>query len=401
MCTICKGTNFLQVDASFCYPFCPTGYTGATNACSLSSEFAMHATFTEVDIGLRNLAGTNPIFETTAATTPVKYRGHHFDGTQHWRVKIDTPEEIFYLHHSFTIAAWVKIPTISADNAIFSKNKANPTATGEEDLLLFSVDANAALKLTLQDGTTALLAASTPNAQVTADTWAQLAAIVEYTQTLDTSGAIAIETGSLSTIKLLINSDYEMTVTGNYDEFFIDQFESRTSIGQEYDYTTTEVESKHLTGYIYDLIVYNVAKTVTWVQSRSQLCTCDSVPNTPCPDVDMDSTGTCISNCPIDTYGDSCDACHPTCGGNCVRDGDGVNCRLCDNRLCTKCETFDNPGTCFECVTFGITESLDCVCDATHVKKEPDWTCTCAPECTGCTTLDKYHCSTCEVGGFK
>jgi hypothetical protein len=107
---------------------------------------------------------------------------------------------------------------------------------------------------------------------------------------------------------------------------------------------------RYYSGFIYDLTIWNVAKDFAAdIQSTITLCDCDSGGITD----DACIANSCISTCAFGNFQDGavCTACDPTCNGNCVRSGDGVYCNLCDNMICTECDTFTSPGNCSTCAT--------------------------------------------------
>ena len=116
----------------------------------------LHAIFNEVDINLRNLADTEPVFVQKTSSLrplPVQGRGHYFDGATYWEVDTsETAPEIFYLHHRFTIAMWVKVLDATASPTLFSKNKATPSAENEENLLKFFVTDQQKLAISIDNG---------------------------------------------------------------------------------------------------------------------------------------------------------------------------------------------------------------------------------------------------------
>jgi len=161
-----------------CYTFCPTGYTAntGTNICDLVNQLALHATFTEVHIPMRNQASTNPTFvASTNAPLPLKGRGNYFDGSSYYTTDTAT----VYLHHSFAIIAWIKCPTINSNMIVFSKNKANTTVVGAENLLSLGLTTERRVTLEVEDGNTPLYSLVS-DTQVTLDTWTQIAVRVEY-----------------------------------------------------------------------------------------------------------------------------------------------------------------------------------------------------------------------------
>jgi hypothetical protein len=84
---------------------------------------------------------------------------------------------------------------------------------------------------------------------------------------------------------------------------------------------------------------------------------------------------------------ESCGDCTGDCESNCVRTGPAW-CGLCDNVLCTACNTF-SPDTCTACKDNASVISGDCVCNDTFgLTATPT-------DCASCHTL----CLHCSVGG--
>ena len=149
-CTTCRNGALLQTDAPFCYTFCPTGYTEA-QPCSLSNSEVITVDFLEISIDLRNLSASSVEFDIgDSRPTPLKGRGHNFNGSnQFWIVDTATP---LALHHSFTIAAWIKVDSFSTNHPIFSKNTDGSATLGAEDLLNFYIATDSTPTIRIADG---------------------------------------------------------------------------------------------------------------------------------------------------------------------------------------------------------------------------------------------------------
>ena len=128
-------------------------------SCSNVVDLALHARFTELHVALANYSESNTKFiQSNADKTPIplKFRGHYFDGARYWTV--DNGIEPFYLNTSFSLIAWIKCPSISTNMSVFSKNKVNPLAANEENLLNFQITTTNQIALGVNDGITPLYA---------------------------------------------------------------------------------------------------------------------------------------------------------------------------------------------------------------------------------------------------
>jgi len=129
---------------------------------------------------LRNQSSSSVEFDIgDSRPTPVKGRGHHFNASnQFWIVDSSTP---LTLHHSFTIAAWIKVDSFSGNHPIFSKNSSTASTTpGAEDLLNFYIATDATPTIRIADGTseTGLVSGNT----ITAATWVFVAGTLNYSE---------------------------------------------------------------------------------------------------------------------------------------------------------------------------------------------------------------------------
>jgi hypothetical protein len=183
----------------------------------------------------------------------------------------------------------------------------------------------------LSDGTTAITGKTGTNALTDGD-WTLVGVIVTYS-----TGA------GTTTIDLRQNVSGSESVTTAAGVFYIEHANSYTTIGAELD--NSYAEGILLTGYIYKLDVYNVAKTSA-LFSGAATATCSGGAGCPqCP-----TGGTCIPPCNIGTYGAACTTCHTDCSTNCSQSGNLNSCTLCSNQLCTACNTFV-VNTCTTCVS--------------------------------------------------
>jgi hypothetical protein len=80
---------------------------------------------------------------------------------------------------------------------------------------------------------------------------------------------------------------------------------------------------------------------------------------------------------------------------------DGVDCNLCDNKLCTTCADFAESAVCTVCVENAEVVTDDCQCDSKTAHDTVNNTCRCVDECEECTQLDKFHCQVCASNNYK
>ena len=168
--------------------------------------------------------------------------------------------------------------------------------------------------------------------------WAQIAAIAEYDDSIETTS-----------ISLFINKTKETPVDSlSGQKFDIEHENSITTVGAARAGSGDTDGKNRFTGYMYELKVYNTNR------SESQITdliddSCTNKGSQSCSFCPVDSTddlsdGVCISGCDIGTYGDDCATCATSgCTDNC-RYSDG--CEHCSNRLCNTCETFLADASC-------------------------------------------------------
>ena len=325
-------------------------------------------------------------------STPVKSRGHYFTEGSYWSA-VDIANKPFYFHNSFTILSWIKITASGDHQTILSKNKADTTTADAENLLSLYVDTNTNgdrdLGLSIDNGSHNMFDQSTAQT-ISNNEWTFAAVVVNFNST-----------NRSSTINMWVNNISQAFRTSD-DEFMYEAFNSQTLVGTERNYEVNQfVEADFFIGHIYQLKVYNVAKTISFVDDQVTVSVVDVNGNDSCTGACdfCPEDGDCINDCALGTFDANCSQC--TDYDNCV--SNGTFGRLCNNPLCLRCETFD-PNTCFECVDHALdpaNNSDDCDCDATHVEDQSIWQCTCAVECSACTTLDRYNCSECAIGYFK
>jgi hypothetical protein len=209
----------------------------------LTNEKVLATTFLEIDVDLRNLAGTTTAFSAASdatKSTPSYERGHYFDGGDYWS------GDTFYLSHSFTVTAWVRIPTLGSAMTIFSKNKPGASSAGEEDLFVLRITDTKFPEVYIANGASAPVLTTTGTTEVADGAWTFIGAIVSYNPTAKTTS-----------VDVRLNKTVSDTATGNAGKFYIEHKDSKTTIGALLDDSYAAVEG--VDGWIFALDVYNTA----------------------------------------------------------------------------------------------------------------------------------------------
>ena len=222
----------------------------------------------------------------------------------------------------------------SQEQIIFSKNKSGTSSASEENLFLFGIRTNSKLMITIAEGS--VTRATAESTHTLSNDWVFVAVRITY-----------ISTTQRSLIKFWVNDNVTSETETASSAWITDFVNSLTTIGAEMKWSSSLAYDYFFNGYMFDLKVYNMARTDANIDSEIHTGTSCTGGCTYCPATD------CISTCEIGTYGNSCEACHADCGGNCVRGGNAENCTLCDEKLCTTCEYFDSGANakCLTCVS--------------------------------------------------
>ena len=409
-CTNCRSGFYIWDESYFCLSFCPTYFLETTidNSCTpenSTDSLVLHAIFNEVDIDVRNQANTKPLFVqdvTDLRPTPVKSRGHYFDGTTFWKVEApaSSPDDKFIFNSRHTIVAWTKVMNVANETTIFSKSKAvagTSTNSDDDNMLAFYVTTQSKLAYRLDNGSVSINY-SESDLTLNLNSWDYVAVVSQYSKT-----------NNETKVDIIINTLTYYTIS-HADTYMIEHLDSLTSVGQQYE-TNTNGEfqaSRFLNGFIYTLWVYNDGLDPTTLQAEAidnstsnQQC---SGGCTYCPQ-DTSTEGTCISVCALGTFDDACIDCPSGCDENCVSEVSW--CELCDNPLCSKCETFVEQ-TCFECSDNAElnTAGNDCSC-MVGFAVNADATSLCLPcglFCAVCTvggSTTYNECTACQTGYYN
>ena len=380
-CPTCNPGYFKQVDADFCFNYCPSGYDASSQSCTLSTELILEFDFVEVDITPEN-TGLSPYALDSAdgGSTPAYLRGHYFSSSQNgW--KLDNSAADLKMHHSYTVIAWIRRDNDNSQMCLFSKTDAS-----DETLLSFYITSLRTLSLQWESNDGSENSFETASNTVSTTNWNQVAVNAAYD-----------ETANQTTVNLYVNQSTESSTFSNAI-YMDDSSGNKTTIGYKMEYDNillTTSKGCFYNGYIYELQVYNVEKGSSGAIVSRVASGCESDACTFCPNLDS-SPSTCINTCPLDDLPPNCDDCESSCT-NC-RHSD--NCELCTNALCTKCNTFASDSVCTDCVQFAqLNGSNTCECDSEHVQIEAD-TCGCSSECVRCTADNEYNCLECQTGGY-
>ena len=273
----------------------------------------------------------------------------------------------------------------SKEQIVFSKNVSGTSSASEENLFLFGIRTSSKLMITIAEGSS--LKATAESTYTLSSDWVFVAVRVTY---------INPSTTQRSLITFWVNDNVTAETETASPVWITDFVNSLTTIGAELNWSSSLAYNYFFNGYMYDLKVYNMARTNSNIDAEIHAGAQCTGSCTYCPASD------CISTCEIGYYGASCDACHADCGGNCVRGGNAENCTLCDEMLCSTCEYFDSGANakCLSCVTAAAVIGNTCSCNEGVYQASP-FGCNCSSECTICTALDAYHCSECESGYYK
>jgi len=229
----------------------------------------IYAIFNEVDIDVRNLANTRPEFEqevTHLRPTPVKSRGHYFDGSTFWKVEApaSSPDDKFFFDSRHTIVAWTKVMDMSNEPTIFSKSKGvtGPSTNADDDnMLAFYVKSDGKLAYRLDNGSVVInYTESVENLnklEIAEGVWDYVAVVSKYSKT-----------NRHTKVDLIVNTLAYYTFS-HVDTYMIEHWDSFTSVGQQY---TTDANgdlqtSQFLNGFIYTLWVYNAGISPTSLQA--------------------------------------------------------------------------------------------------------------------------------------
>ena len=290
---------------------------------------------------------------------------------------------------------------MSNEPTIFSKSKGvtGPSTNADDDnMLAFYVKSDGKLAYRLDNGSVVInYTESVENLnklEIAEGVWDYVAVVSKYSKT-----------NRHTKVDLIVNTLAYYTFS-HVDTYMIEHWDSFTSVGQQY---TTDANgdlqtSQFLNGFIYTLWVYNAGISPTSLQAQAvnnslfnQTCEGGC---TYCPK-DSTNLGTCISDCALGTFDDACTDCPSGCDDNCVRQV--AWCELCDNPLCSKCETFIQQ-TCFECYDNAELngDGNDCRCiDGFNLNADETQCQACGLFCASCTvggSLTYNECSACQSG---
>ena len=118
-------------------------------------------------------------------TTPIKNRGHYFDGSTYWKViaPAGQPDDVFYFDVRHTIVSWLKVSNVDNEPTIFSKSKntSSGSDTNADNMLAFYITSESKLAYRLDNGATAInFTESTETLNL--NSWDYVAVVSTYSQ---------------------------------------------------------------------------------------------------------------------------------------------------------------------------------------------------------------------------
>ncbi|CAG9335952.1 unnamed protein product [Blepharisma stoltei] len=360
-CASCTGLLYYQCSScssgyyllkALCLTYCPSGYTAdtSTNSCILTTSNPLDIslqnliqldTVNGVSVGLSN-SNKYPSWETTDPI-PSIYRGYYFSGANYMSLTS------FIMSPYFSLLVWVK-PL--ADGYLFMK------FDGTTIFSYFNFSSgNHKMNILLSDLTT--IYASTSS--ILYSGWHYIA----FTGDLP-SGKTALY--------LSIDGVYISASLSSSFAYMKDN--GSLYIGKD------STLSGGFTGFLWSFKIYNdnTYALQEWITSGCPGCAA-------CP-----SELKCPDNCPFGQfYSSSCVSCVGSCPYGCRS---ALTCRLCKDKECLACTTFDGP--CTSCIANASISGTTCICNSnTFWDQSLDGCAICDNLCSQCQTNKYFLCLSC------
>ncbi|CAG9312421.1 unnamed protein product [Blepharisma stoltei] len=360
-CASCTGTSYYQCNSCFssyyllknlCLTYCPSGYTAdsAGHSCTLSNSNPLSIalqnliqldTVSGVSVGSSN-TNTYPGWETTDPI-PSIYRGYYFSGSNFMSLSS------FTLSPYFSFLIWIKPLN---DGYLFMKFD----GTTKYSFIVFS-SGIPSLNIQLADSSSFSVSGSSS----ILSGWHYIA----FTGGLSSGNTV---------ISLSIDGMSATSATSASFSYYKD-------LGSLYIAKDTTA-SAGFTGFLWSLKIYNdnTYAAQEWKTSGCSGCTT-------CP-----SELICPDSCPFGQfYSTSCISCTGSCPYGCRST---FTCRLCKDKECLACTTFDGP--CTSCITNASISGATCVCNNNAFWEQSSDGCQiCDDLCSQCQTNKYFLCSSC------
>ena len=336
-CTSCS-TNYLLNGA--CYPFCPTGYTSGTNACTLSLSKIVDLDLSGIlgvvpdsQMGFSSIAGSSntefyPSFDSNDPW-PLKDRGYYFHTGSYLQFPPNSiNSQLLTFGTQFTITAWI---SSVSPGVLFCKTNASYTPYLS---LSLSATVTFALRFSSLITSTSLTSLS-PN-------WNYIGVAVQFTSSDSTSLQFFVNTVSETPVTL--SAGYYLDLQSG---FYILIGAQPSATG----YTSSWV------GSLYSFVVYSQAVTPS---DLSSACDSSTWACSVCP-----SAQVCLDTCTASTWwnGTACEQCDVCAYQSCVRLD--AQCNLCQDFICLECDSFGSG--CSLCKSNAALVAGLCQCDTHYV----------------------------------
>ena len=334
-CQLCLSGNSLQPDdIDVCLPVCPIGYSdNGSGTCSVGSADTVAYTF---DLLTKTWTSGNVIFDAGLSSDDesdlvepytYKLRGAYFSDTNLMSLRTE-----MYLHAKLSIDIWY-LPFASS-GSLLSKSYDDWTDSSSSSFLDISLASVGNIRFGIQ-GTYTTISSS-----FSEGSWNHIGLIADYDKSSVTTVVTPIINGSVGTVINIANT------------IILESIDSTGAIGARYDGSSgNKTPTNYYNGYIYTINITPQLLSSTTITNKV-LQSANSI----CP---SELSGDCLWDCLIDQYYNETTNTCETCT-TCDRSTTGYNvgwkgcayenhCSLCDNRLCTECDSF-NANTCSECV---------------------------------------------------
>lgn len=359
-CTECMDNAFDQDTAAkfYCSTFCPTHFTGAAKACTLSTasqelilnyKFAADITNGVVDnTGFAGASLDGALTKADPSGTYAERKGMYFDGTANGYISLQNK---LSLNPTFSIHAWINCTEAAGVVTLFSKYKSpwNKHIRLGFNALKWEVE------LAKDSDHTAVTKETTE--VIVINTWTYVVFSVELdTNVVDTDIKLYKDNGSVIT-----------TITTFSGYFLVDpaSYPAYIGIGQ----SAANTFAQRWKGYIYEFIIYQKATTGLAEHYKTASC------------------AESASSCPADL------------AKLCAENEDLTYCKICD-ATCTNCN-MAGADKCLACHSNASVASAPgaCVCDVQWYPNTTSKDCAaCSTKCNACSTTGDDKCTSCRAG---
>ena len=346
-CTSCTTGDLLN---GSCHPFCPTGYTTASNVCTLALSPVVNLDLTDIkgivtdsQTGFQTIAGSSstsfyPNFDPNDPW-PIQNRGYYFYSGSYLQFPPNSVDSsLLTLGNQFTISLWIH--QNSAGVILDKKNSAY------NSFLTITISSYVTLLMNLSGGIQ-----SASSTKTLASGWNYIGISAQYTSSGSTT--LTFYTNQL-TETVTSGAGYYSDVTTNF----------LITIGAEHKSTGY---TNYWIGTLYMFKIYPLSLSPL---DYSLTCDTSTYSCTICPYL----TKICLETCEHGYWWsqNACTQCDSCSYSSCVRQ-DTV-CNLCFDVACQVCSTFES-GSCSQCKPNAVLSSGSCACATSYYWDNPQEAC--------------------------